>query len=331
MDKRRMLMISQMVTFATHLTTAVLVLTGVINPLMVFVTTFVAGSAMAFNQPARQSLIPRMVPRESLANAVALNSAAVNLMKIGGPSIAGLVLVFFHLGELYLIQAAIYVWVIFSTWRITVRTNESPRSDSSMFSELIEGFRTVRSDRMIFYILLISLVMFIWGMPFQSVFVPLIAKRELGLSNSGLGLLVSCVGAGALIGALTIATVGDTLRRRGVVMFGMLIAFSLGLFGLALGNSVILVVPALMVAGAMQTSFMSLNNAYVLGRIPIEMQGRVMSLFSLDRGLIPLGAMLGGVLAESLGPQDGLTVMASICLGSTVLLLLLVPTLRKIS
>jgi MFS family permease len=324
-------MLSQMVTFATHLVTAALVLTGLINPWMVFVTTFVAGSAMAFNQPARQSLIPRMVPRESLANAVALNSAAVNLMKIGGPSIAGLVLVFFHLGELYLLQAAIYVWVIFSTWRIRIRTNDTPRAKSSMFSELVEGFQAVRSDRTIFYILLISLVMFIWGMPFQSVFVPLLAKQSLELSNSGLGLLVSCVGLGALVGALTVATVGDTLRRRGLIMFAMLLTFSVGLFVMAGANSVLLVAPALMVAGAMQTSFMSLNNAYVLGRIPIEMQGRVMSLFSLDRGLIPLGAMIGGVLAESLGPQAGLTVMASICLGSTLLLLLLVPALRRIS
>jgi hypothetical protein len=84
-------------------------------------------------------------------------------------------------------------------------------------------------------------------------------------------------------------------------------------------------------AGAMQTSFMSMNNAYVLGRTPRDMHGRVMSLFSLDRGLVPLGATLAGVLAEILGPSDGLVVMASICLALTLLLGLFSPSLRRIS
>src|SRR5512134_1549491 len=103
-DKRRILLVSQTVTFATHLSTAALILPGLISPWMVFVTTFVAGSAMALNQPARQSLIPRLVPRESLGNAIALNSAGVNIMRVGGPSIAGLILAVTDFGELYLAQ-----------------------------------------------------------------------------------------------------------------------------------------------------------------------------------------------------------------------------------
>jgi hypothetical protein len=89
-------------------------------------------------------------------------------------------------------------------------------------------------------------------------------------------------------------------------------------------------VPALILTGAMQTSFMAVNNAFVLGRTPPELQGRIMSLFSLDRGLIPLGATIAGALAAGLGPQLGLTVMAAICLGVTVLAALAFPTLRRL-
>jgi len=99
----------------------------------------------------------------------------------------------------------------------------------------------------------------------------------------------------------------------------------------ALGGSLYTAVPALLIAGAMQTSFNSLNNAFVLGRTPPELHGRVMSLFSLDRGLVPLGATLAGFLAGMLGAPMALTVMASICLGCTLLIAAAVPSLRKIA
>jgi predicted MFS family arabinose efflux permease len=170
----------------------------------------------------------------------------------------------------------------------------------------------------------------VWGFPYQTVFVPLIAKRALELGDAGAGLLVALTGAGALLGSLTIATAGDTLGRRGLVMLGQIALFSLGLLLFSRAEVLLLVVPALLLTGAMQTSFMSLNNAFVLGRTPPELQGRIMSLFSLDRGLIPLGATIGGLLAEALGPQDALTIMASICLGCTLLVAAFVPTIRRI-
>lgn len=333
MDKRRILLVSQAITFVTHLVTALLVLSGVVEPWMVFVTTFVAGSSMALNQPARQALIPRMVPDHSLANAVALNSAGVNTMRIGGPTLAGLILIFFDIGDLYLFQALVYVWVLYSTYQISIRESRGGgrKRTTSMLTELVDGFGAVNRDRVIFFILILSLAMFIWGMPYQGVFVPVIARDSLGLSRSGLGLLMSTIGIGALLGSLWIATVGDRVGKRGLIMLGQLVVFSLSLLLLARSDTLLLAVPALVLSGAMQTSFMSLNNAYVLGRTPRELQGRIMSLFSLDRGLVPLGAALGGALAETLGPQDGLAVMAAIFLATTLLLWAGVPALRRIS
>ncbi|HXH21676.1 MAG TPA: MFS transporter [Dehalococcoidia bacterium] len=332
-DKRQILLVTKSVTLLTHLTTAAVILTGVIEPWMVFVTTFIGGSAMAFDQPARQSLIPRLVPRESIANAVALNSAAMNVMRIAGASAAGLVLAVFDYGELYLLQSLIYVGVLASLFQINFRRSEQDstrRQQTSALADLREGFAAVRRDSVILYVLGLSLILFVWGFPYQTVFVPLIAKRALELGDAGAGLLVALTGAGALLGSLTIATAGDTLGRRGLVMLGQIALFSLGLLLFSRAEVLLLVVPALLLTGAMQTSFMSLNNAFVLGRTPPELQGRIMSLFSLDRGLIPLGATVGGLLAEALGPQDALTIMASICLACTLLVAAFVPTIRRI-
>lgn len=331
MDKRRILLTSQLVTLCSHLVTAVLILSGLIEPWMVFVTTFVGGSSMAFNQPARQSLIPRLVPPESLSNAVALNSAAMNVMRIGGASLAGLILIFLDLGDLYLIQAFLYVWVMTWTYQISFRSKvDAGRPKTGMLTDLGEGFSAVRRDKAILYILGLSLILFVWGFPYQSVFVPLIALEVLDIGRSGAGALVSLTGVGALLGSLTVATYGDRATRRGALMLGQIIVYSCALLVFANASVLLIAVPALILTGAMQTSFMSVNNAFVLGRTPPELQGRIMSLFSLDRGLIPLGATIAGALAAGLGPQLGLTVMAAICLSSTLLAALLFPTLRRL-
>jgi MFS family permease len=331
MDKKRILQVTQFITFATHAVTAALILTGVISTWMVFVTTFTAGAAQAFNQPARVSLIPRLVPREFVTNAIALTSAAFNVMRTLGPAIAAVVLALFSFGDLYVLQAAMLLWVMWSTSKIGVITHEGGRHKTSMGAELLEGFAAVKRDKVVLYILAISLAVFVFGMPFQGVFIPLIAKRELGLSTAEAGLLISLVGIGALVGALVIATIGENVRRRGYAMLGMIAAFCVALLVFANVHSIFAVAPALIVTGAMQTSFMSLNNAFVLGRTPQELHGRVLSLFHLDRGLVPAGAALGGFLAGALGPSSAQTVMALICLGFTGLLVLAFPALRKIS
>jgi predicted MFS family arabinose efflux permease len=332
MDKRQILLVSKSVTLASHFLTAVLILTGLIEPWMVFVTTFATGSSMAFDAPARQSLVSRLVPDYSLANAIALNLAAMNLMRIGGPSLAGLILIFFDFGELYMLQAAMYVWVIYCTLRISARQTEDERRQEhgSMLSELLEGFEAVRRDRVILYILVLCLAMFVLGFPYQGLFIPLIAVEELDIGKSGAGILVSITGIGAIIGSLWIATFGDRLQRKGLLLIGMVLVFAGGLIVFAQAEFLPLVAIALIVTGAMQTAFMSLNNAYVLARTAPELQGRVMSLFSLDRGLIPLGAALGGFLAEALGPSTGLTIMAVLCLACTLVLAVTVPSLRRI-
>ena len=331
MDKRRILLMSKGATLLMHFTTAMIILSGIVEPWMVFVTTFITGSAMAFDNPARQSLIPRMVPSEVLANAVALNSAAMQTMRIGGPSLAGVVLIFAGLGELYLMQSIVYVSVIYCTLRIRTQTHVDRREDSSMMSELLEGFAAVKKDNIILYILLLNLVLFIFGFPYQHVFVPLIALRTLDIGESGAGILISVTGIGALVGSLTIATIGDRLRRRGLIMLLMIGVFGSALLLFSRVESIYLAIPALILTGAMQVSFMALNTSFVLARTPPELQGRIMSLFSLDRGLVPLGAIIGGVLATTLGPQDGLAAMAALCLGFGLLMAILLPTIRRLS
>jgi MFS family permease len=308
---------------------AALVLTDVIQPWQVFVTTFVSGTSMAFNQPARQSLIPQMVPKEELLNAVALNTTAINIMRIAGPALAG-VLLFTGIGPVYLLNGAIVAGVMFCTYQMHVRHEERPAEGApSWLDDLRESFAFVGQNRSVLFLLGPALILFVFGFPYQSVFVPLFAKKVLDLGDSGVGALVASTGAGAMIGSLVLAS-QSTLRRRGLLLLVFLALFSGGLLVFSRSTFLPLSVLALMATASMSSSYMSLNNSLLLELSPPEMHGRVMSLMSLDRGLVPLGATIAGALAAALGPPDALLIMASVCLALTVLAGIAAPALRRL-
>jgi MFS family permease len=330
-DRKRILLATQSVTMSVHFLMAALVLTDVIMPWHVFVTAFVSGTSMAFNQPARQSLIPRLVPAEAVLNAVALNTTAINLMRVLGPAIAGALLLV-GIGEVYLLQGVVIAMVM--AWTVQMHVPHAPREHAhetapSWLDDLRESLAFVARDRRVLFVLGPALILFVFGFPYQSVFVPLFAKDVLGLGDSGVGWLIASTGAGAVVGSLVMASQAS-LRRRGLLLIAFLALFSAGLIVVSRSTMLGVSVLALMATAAMSTSYMSLSNSLLFELSPQEMHGRVMSLMSLDRGLIPLGATLAGALAEWLGPQDGLLAMAMICLALTAVVALGAPALRRL-
>ncbi len=333
-NKRRVLMISQTVTMLMHLTLAVLILSGNIEVWQVFVTGFITGGSMAFNQPARQSLVARLVPAEILLNALALNAAAMNIMRILGASLAGVLLFFFDYGQVYLLNAVVFIGVIWTTIQIKVPVDKPTEIQvselrASLFQDFVEGFRYITRNRRVLYLVGMALILFVLAQPYQQVFVPLIALNVLNIGRSGAGWMLALTGVGALIGSLTIASIKN-LRHKGMVLMELLVVYGLALLLLSQSIYVPLSAIALVFAGGMATSYNSLNTSLLLEQSPQELHGRVMSFMSLDRGLVSIGSILAGGLAETLGPQLGLTVIAGICIIVTILVFLFVPNLRKI-
>ena len=328
-DRKRILLMTQSVTMSIHFLMAALILSDLIQPWHVFATTFVSGTSMAFNQPSRQSLIPQLVPKEAVLNAVALNTTAMNIMRILGPAMAGgLLLVGF--GPVYLLNGALIAGVMVCTYAMQIRREGRPAgAETSWLDDLRESLGFVAQNRQVLFVLGPALILFVFGMPYQSVFVPLFAKQVLDLGDSGAAALVMVTGAGAIIGSLTMAS-QSRLGRRGLLLLGFLALFSIGLLVFSRSTFLPLSIVALMAAASMSTSYMTLNNSLLLELSPPEMYGRVMSLVSLDRGLVPLGATIGGALAATLGPQDGLLVMAGACLALTALAALGAPALRRL-
>ncbi len=318
-DRKRVLFITQMVTFSTHLFLGVMVTTGLIETWHVFATALVAGTAMAFNQPVRQSLIPMTVPREDVSNAVALNSLALSVMRVGGGSLAGALLIFLSTGGVYLVNAAIYTLVILSTSAMRLPAREAPEGKRpGLFADLGEGFAYVAKNPNLGVIAGLSLVLFVFGFPYQQVFVPLLATDVLDLGNSGVGFLAGATGVGAVAGTLFVAS-RSNIARPGLQLFINLFVFGAALVAMSLQATVLGTALLLGVAGSMTVTYMALTNTILLENSTPEMHGRVMSLLSLDRGLIPLGAILAGMLASGLGTRPAVFTMGALVLAMAAL------------
>jgi MFS family permease len=272
---------------------------------------------MAFNQPVRQSLIPMTVPKEMLLNAVALNSTALSFMRIGGGGLAGILLVWFSIGTVYLLTAAIYICVTITT--MLLRFDESnarkKASKGGIIGDLKEGFSYVAGNPTLGMVTALALILFVFGFPYQQVFVPLLAKETLDLGNSGVGFLAGATGFGAFVGSLFVAWKSQISKPGLQLMINMLI-FGAALVLVSLQSTVIGTCLLLAVAGSMTVTYMAFTNGILLEYSSPEMHGRVMSLLSLDRGLIPVGAIVAGTLASSIGVRPGLFSM-----GATILLL----------
>jgi len=338
-NKQRVLMMSQTVTLMMHLILAILILTKNIAVWHVFFTAFISGASMAFNQPSRQSMIPCLVPVEMQLNAIALNTAAMNTMRVLGAGLAGGLLIFLDFGEIYMLNAIIFVFVIWMTAKIQLMENPSfPDSEdaheivhkTSILHDLLEGFRYIAANRVLLYLVGMALVLFIIGLPYQQVFIPLLALDVLNIGRSGAGWMLALTGVGALIGSLIMASVSQ-LRRRGLILMGLIVVFGIALVLLSQSRVLVLSAGALIIAGGVTTTYNSLNMSLLFEKSPRKFHGRVLSLMSLDRGFVSIGAVMAGALAEVLGPQTGLLVLGLSCIGVIFFLSFFLPALRKIN
>ena len=329
--KKRILFVTQSITMSMHLLLAVLILSALVELWQIYATAMVAGASNAFNQPARQSMIPRLVPRDDLMNAVALNSTAMNFMRIGGGALAGLLLIKLSIGGVYLLNGIIYIGVIVLTQMINLPKEPSRNGQGSLLGDLGEGFSYVRRHRAVGGLLLLAVILYVFGMPYQQVFLPLLAFRVFDLDRSWVGWMLSVTGLGAIVGSLFVASRTE-YRRPGLALAVCLTTFGGALLMMGVSRWLPLTLLALVVAGSQTVAYNALTNTLILSATPPELHGRVMSLLSLDRGIIPLGALLAGLLVEHLGVGFGISIMAIILLvlaGAATIVL--VPGLNQIT
>lgn len=291
-----------------------------------------AGVNIAFFQPARQAILPSMVPQSALRPAVALSQTANTSMRIGGALLAGLLLEFADFIWIYAAMTAIYAGAAFCTALIRTRGTAglgASRTGGSLARQTLSGLRWAVETRWPLAVLAISIVMFIFLNPYQGVFIPLMVIDVLGEQKSWVGYLIAIGGAGAAGGSLALAGL-RTIPAPGRLMVALLIASGLALTVMSGAPHLAVVAACVFVAAACSTNVMSLANLTLLARASEGMAGRALSLMNIARGMILVGALLTGGLADLLGARTGLLAMG-VCLAVCALLMLATPIARRVS
>ena len=310
-DKRKLLIVTKSVTLTNYLIMATLITTGAVQVWHVLVSAFVMGSSMAFEQPTRTSLVPSLVGKDELTNAVALNSAAMNITRVAGPAAAGLLIAPLGVGGVYYISAGVYIGTLIATIMMRVPPTRARAMETSAWADLAEGFRYVYREKTILVLMILALIPMVFGMPYMTL-MPIFADRILNIGASGLGWLYSSSGVGALLAVFAIASLGRVNRKGLLAVIGI---FAFGAFLMVFSQSVWvpLSIAMMVLIGFAGTVFRVLINTSLLETSPPELHGRVMAFYTLDRGLVPLGTMTVGPLADVIGAPLAELIMGGIC------------------
>jgi MFS family permease len=325
------LIVAQVTNCGLNLTLATLVLTGYVEPWHVYVTGFMAGTVQAFQQPARQTLVGDLVGNERLMNALALNSAAVNSSRAIGPSIAGALITVVGIAGSYYVQAVMYALASMWTMQIHVpdrSSDQAGRPRESFFASIVSGFSYIRETPDIRMLLLLALGPLTFGMSYMSL-MPVVAKDILGGGAALQGLLLTSVGIGALSGAFFVASMHRTHGYGLPVVVGAS-GFSCAVFGLATSQWIPLSLGLGALIGIFNVTYQTQNQTLLQVMTPRHVRGRVMSVFLLDRGFVPLGALLAGFLASEFGGAVAMRIMSSLALGVVLLVVASRPQILRL-
>jgi MFS family permease len=329
MDRRQLMLAVEPVLMAITLLMGILVATGWIELWHVFAYTVVSGAASNFNHSARQALIPNLVPKQDMLNAVALNSMAITSSRVFGPALAGFLIAWFGVAGNFFLQSAAFSGVLVMAFFMRAPPTPAHTRQSSMLSNLREGLRYARNDRVVFALILLALIPAALQQPSQSL-MPIFAKDVLGVGPEGFGMLLATMGVGAFAAPFVLAS-GGNAQHKGWLMMGGLIGMGLSLVLFSRSEWLPLSLMILPFVGASFVVYRSINNTILLMVVPDEMRGRVSSILSMDNGFSPLATLLAGVMAALMGAPIALTVLGLVVLAMALLATAKMPHIRSIA
>jgi MFS transporter, DHA1 family, staphyloferrin A biosynthesis exporter len=330
MDRKKLLLRTQWALIVTAVAMGGLVASGILQVWHLFLFTLITGVAWTFTEPVRQSMIPSFIPKKDLANAVALNSGGFNLMKIIGPALGGAMIALFGAAGNFFVQAVAYIGVLVMIYLMHVPPTPAEARRSSALANLREGFAYVWSTPAVLALMALAYVPRVFAVPYQTL-MPVFQKDVLAVGPEGLGLLMAAPGVGAVTAVLILASLAHRLKRQGLFLVGSIVILGFFLILFSQIKSFPLALICLVAAGIFQMFFLASTNTLLQLIVPDELRGRVMSLYMLDRGFMPAGALFAGIAAHFIGAPSTVAVMGGIVVALALIVAWRVPAIRALS
>jgi MFS family permease len=299
-DRKRVIQLSQGLCGLTSLVIAASISTETVTWVHLFVASFLQGIAFAFMVPSRTALIPRLVSGELVTNALALNAAAMSSTTLLAPAFAGNLYGLVGPDGVYYIICVLEFLAVVFTGLVRNVDNDSERKGVTMMGDIIAGLRYILRNPLIVVLLAMALATALLAMPIRFL-LPILVIDVYHRGPEALGLLVSVMGIGALVGSLAIASMGKWRRGILLILGGILSGVGLLLIGLIPVYTVAAFLMLLLGLG--DSARRSLNMAMLLEVADDQYQGRVSSVYTMNFGLMPLGILPAGVIAQYFGGQ----------------------------
>ncbi|MDB5864233.1 MAG: hypothetical protein JWO70_2039 [Betaproteobacteria bacterium] len=317
-DRRYGLALSQLLMVVISIALSALLAFEVVQVWHLFVFSVLSGVAAVFDRTLRSTLVFHSVPRSDAANAVALNSIAFSVSRAVGPSFAGFLIGAVGAAANFGIQALLYMGVVFAALSVQA-TPASPRAKkrTSAWEEMKEGVRFTATDPVARMMIVLGLVPPLLLIPSFSALMPVFAADIFKSGPEGLGLLLSAVGVGGILGGLISAWTAR-YDQTGLIQTLALAVFAFSLIAFAMSPNIAVAVVFLAIAGIAEMVHHTVHVTTLQMCAPEHMRGRIASLLPIFPAFISVGALVAGVLADFLGPEIVVMLLALLALGVVI-------------
>ena len=293
---------------------------------ILIVAVALLGAISGLIMPARQSILPEIVGKEGLLNAVSLNSVGTNALRLIVPVATGFIIDAIGFAAIYYIMTGLYLVAVVLIAFLPRTTSITIRVQGAL-TDIIEGFQYLRRETILIIILLFVIVIFLLSFPYMMM-LPIFTEDILNVGATGLGVLMSVSGVGAIASSLTLASLPN--RKRGAMLLASSLILGVALVGFSFSSSWPLSLGIIIIVGLGQSGRMALANTLLQYYSDDEHRGRVMSIFNLDIGLSAITTFAAGLMAETVGVQWAIGGFATVLIFLTILTLVFVPRLSRL-
>jgi MFS family permease len=337
--KKTVMQLGQAASLANAAVMALLTFTGLMSIEWLLATAAAQGAVMALMMPSRQAMLPEIVGLDRMMNAVSLNMAGMNSMRLFAPALGGFIVALFGFGWAFTTMSLLYVLAITSmsqvTWAPAAAPGEAGQSAAaivrSAIADIGQGLRYVWRTQTMFVVLGITFVTSAFGMPIQFLlpgYVADIFAEDASEAATLAGVLLSISAVGALVGALFLATIPD--KRRGLMFLGGSATLGLGVFLFPQTESYELAAVFMMIVGLGSAFRMALSQGLLHAYVEDAYRGRVMSVFMTQMSMMQFATFVVGVAAEVVGIRVAIAALGVMLMGVAALSAVALPSLRRL-
>ncbi|MFL2665610.1 MAG: MFS transporter [Dehalococcoidia bacterium] len=328
-NKKILLMSIQSWSALMHLLMFLILFYGDIQMWHVYLISFGLGASMSMNQPTRTAIIPSLVDSKNIANALSLNSIAINSTRFLGPALVSILIYSTDIWAAYICAFIAYLLVLFFTSRINLPTSSVKKQQGNSLNQLFEGFKYMKDNRLVLALVFLGLGPLSIGFAHQTL-LPQLVEQKFGEGVKLLGLIQSTGAIGGLLGGFYIAT-RRRLNKKGILMLVVSSTYAASLFGFGVSNMQWTVFIFIIIIASSQTIFRSLNSLTIIEISPEKLRGRMLSITLLDNALSPVFGLMVGIVADNWGVNVGYYLLSIGCFIIIFLVLLLYPKIKNIS